>query len=108
MQPVLSEDACKRIGECCSEIGKGLLSIGNDLLSIGNDLAKAVEATAEMFRELAGAIADVLPDLIEAVKAMAADNLKEKTKPPKKPVRRLGCRPQTMICHRREFRVQRR
>lgn len=101
MQPVLSDDACKRIGECCSEIGKALLSIGNDL-------AKAVEATAEMFRELAGAIADVLPDLIEAVKAMAADNLKEKTKPPRKPVRRLGCRPQTMICHQREFRVQRR
>ena len=101
MQPILSEDACKRIGECCSEIGKFLLSFGNDL-------SKAVEAAAEMFRELAGAIADVLPDLIEAVKAMAADDLKEKTRPPRKPVRRLGCRPKTMICNRREFRVQRR
>lgn len=90
-------DDLERLVDACDQLGKALVSLAEDC-------GKLLEVFTDAFRNAAGTVCALIPDLISTV----SDNLEEKTKPPRNPVRRLGCRPQTMICHRREFRVQRR
>lgn len=93
----MQADDLKRFCDACDQLGKALVSFAEDC-------GKMLETIADMFRDAAASFCSILPDLI----SVAADDLEEKTRPPRKPVKRLGCRPKTMICNRREFRVQRR
>ena len=93
----MQADDLKRLVDACDQLGKALVSLAEDC-------GKLLEVFADSFRNAAGTVCALLPDLFSS----ASDDLKEKTRPPRTPVKRLGCRPKTMICKWREFRVQRR
>lgn len=93
----MQSDDLKRICDAFDQIGKALVSFAEDC-------GKLLKVFTDCLRDAAGAVCKIFPDLIP----VSADDLKEKTRPPRKPVKQLGCRPKTMIYNRREFRVQRR
>ena len=64
--------------------------------------ANAMEILADGIRKAADIVADLLPVIADAVHEQT------KTKPPRDPVRCIGCRPMTKVKGKRYFRVQRR
>lgn len=64
--------------------------------------ANAMEILADGIRKAADIVADLLPVIVDAVKEQT------KTKPPRDPVRCIGCRPKTKVSGKIEHRVQRR
>ncbi len=64
--------------------------------------ANAMEILADGIRKAADIVADLLPVIVDAVHEQT------KTKPPRDPVRNIGCRPKTKVSGKIEHRVQRR
>lgn len=64
--------------------------------------ANAIEILADGIRKAADIVADLLPVIVDDVKEQT------KTKPPRDPVRSIGCRPKTKVSGKIEHRVQRR
>ena len=64
--------------------------------------ANAMEILADGIRKVADIVADLLPVIVDAVHEQT------KTKPPRDPVRSIGCRPKTKVSGKIEHRVQRR
>lgn len=64
--------------------------------------SKAMEILTDAIRQAADIVADLLPDIVDAVKEQT------KTKPPREPVRCIGGMPITHVNPRRMYRVQRR
>ena len=64
--------------------------------------ANAMEILADGIRKAADIVADLLPVIVDSVKEQT------KTKPPRDPVRSIGCRPKTKVSGKIEHRVQRR
>ena len=64
--------------------------------------AEAMEILADAIRQAADIVSDLLPVIVDEVKEQT------KTKPPRDPVRCIGCRPKTQVPSRKNYRVQRR
>ena len=64
--------------------------------------SEAMEILADAIRQDADIVSDLLPVIVDAVHEQT------KTKPPRDPVRCIGCRPKTKTCIRKNYRVQRR
>ena len=64
--------------------------------------AEAMEILSDAIRQAADIVADLLPVIVDAVQEQT------KTKPPRDPVRSIGCRPKTKVSGKIEHRVQRR
>ena len=64
--------------------------------------ANAMEILSDAIRQAADIVADLLPVIVDAVHEQT------KTKPPRDPVRSIGCRPKTQVPIRKNYRVQRR
>lgn len=64
--------------------------------------AEAMEILSDAIRQAADIVSDLLPVIVDAVHEQT------KTKPPRDPVRCIGCRPMTKVKGKRYFRVQRR
>lgn len=64
--------------------------------------AEAMEILADAIRQAADIVSDLLPVIVYEVKEQT------KTKPPRSPVRCIGCRPKTQVPIRKNYRVQRR
>ena len=64
--------------------------------------AEAMEILSDAIRQAADIVADLLPVIVDAVEEQT------KTKPPRSPVRCIGCRPITKVKGNRYYRVQRR
>lgn len=63
---------------------------------------EAMEILSDAIRQAADIVADLIPVIVDAVKEQT------KTKPPRDPVRSIGCRPKTKVSGKIEHRVQRR
>ena len=65
-------------------------------------VSQAIEILSDAIRQAADIVADLLPVIVDAVEEQT------KTKPPRSPVRCIGCRPITKVKGNRYYRVQRR
>lgn len=77
-------------------------SCGEIVRQVAETVAEITEAIADAFRQAAGIIDDLIPDIVDAAKEYA------KTKPPRNLIRIIGCRPATTCIRKRQYRVQRR
>ena len=75
----LSEDTAKELGEACIKVGEALR----------NCVEEFAEALRGAIQPICDAICELLPDIIDAIEEA------KKTKPPRQPVRVIGCKPIT-------------
>ena len=75
----LSEETAKELGEACIKVGEALR----------NCVVEFAEALRGAIQPICDAISELMPDIIDAIEEAT------KTKPPRQPVRVIGCKPIT-------------
>ena len=75
----LSEETAKELGEACIKVGEALR----------NCVEEFAEALRDAIQPICDAICELMPDIIDAIEEA------KKTKPPRQPVRVIGCKPIT-------------
>ena len=87
-----TQERIRNLLNACTEIVK----------AFAEQAADALEKLSDAFRQAAGIVVDLIPDIVDVVKEQT------KTKPPRVPVRCIGCRPNTTLPHMKIHRSQRR
>ena len=75
----LSEETAKELGQACLKVGEVLRE----------GVEKIAEALRDAIHPICDAISELMPDIIDAIEEA------KKTKPPRQPVRVIGCKPIT-------------
>lgn len=74
---------------------EALRKIGDIAAQIGNAMLESVETAIEALKELFSPFFDAVKDLARRFGELIADDVQQKTIPPRSPVRCIGCRPET-------------
>ena len=92
---ILDEETSKRLFESFRYVGECL---GELFVAINEAFVEIANAFSEFIEQI--------PDIIDELNEIAEKPCK--TKPPRDPVRCIGCRPKTQVPIRKNYRVQRR